>query len=340
MKITRRHGLAAGLATSVGLALGKPARAEAKTLRFAKQYGLPHLTLMIAERLRLVEKAAAAAGLGDVSVEWRTFAGASGITDALLSKAVDFASVGVPTLALLWDRTAGTAFPISGVVALQSAPAALVTRNEKVRTIADLSDRDRIALPAVKLTAQAIILQMAAAKQWGIENYARLDPLTISRSHPDAMIALLSGNSEITCHFTVAPFYQAEVADPSVRRILHSYDVLGGKHTNSLLLGPNAFIEQNPILTTAMVKAFEQVNDVIRHNPREAAAIYKDMTGDKRSSEEQLESLIKDPEVEYTTAPVNIGPFVDFMHLAKTIKRKPERLSQMFALPGLLPPSL
>jgi NitT/TauT family transport system substrate-binding protein len=36
-----------------------------------------------------------------------------------------------------------------------------------VKTIADFSDKDRIALPAVTVSVQARILQMAAAKQWG-----------------------------------------------------------------------------------------------------------------------------------------------------------------------------
>ena len=49
---------------------------------------------------------------------------------------------------------------------MQSMPYVLVTRNPNVKTIADFTENDKIALPAVKLTGHAIALEMASAKVW------------------------------------------------------------------------------------------------------------------------------------------------------------------------------
>jgi hypothetical protein len=72
-----------------------------------------------------------------------------------------------------------------------------------VKTIADFSDKDRIALPAVTVSVQARILQMAAAKQWGTAEFKRLDRLTQSVPHPDATAAVIAGQTELNSHFAI-----------------------------------------------------------------------------------------------------------------------------------------
>ena len=47
---------------------------------------------------------------------------------------------------------------IKGMTALQSMPFYLMSRNPAVKTLKDFSDGDRIALPAVKITIQSLIL--------------------------------------------------------------------------------------------------------------------------------------------------------------------------------------
>jgi NitT/TauT family transport system substrate-binding protein len=87
----------AGAAAAL-FALGhfQPASAEATTLRAAKQFGLGYVQFIIMEDLKLTEKHAKAAGLGDAKVEWRTFRAADVMNDALLSGNVDFISPSVP----------------------------------------------------------------------------------------------------------------------------------------------------------------------------------------------------------------------------------------------------
>ena len=54
-----------------------------------------------------------------------------------------------------------------GIAAYNTLPLTLVTKNPKVQTIKDFTDTDRIAVPAVRASTQAILLQMAAEQAWG-----------------------------------------------------------------------------------------------------------------------------------------------------------------------------
>ncbi len=159
------------------------AQAEVKEVRLSKQHGLPYLPMIVIEEQKLIEKHAARLGLGDVATIWSQQAGPAAQLDALLAGQVDFIGPGMPTLATIWDRTVGTAQEVRALSAMQSMPYVLVTRNPNVTTIADFTDADKIALPAVKLTGHALALGMAAAKLWGFEKY---DKLELDHHHPGA----------------------------------------------------------------------------------------------------------------------------------------------------------
>src|SRR5437762_8468606 len=223
-----QHSIIVAFLTA-GLALAAiPARGEMAEINVAQQYGISYLPLMLMEEKKLIEKHAKAAGV-DVKVGWAKFAGGNVMNDALLSGSLQFASGGVGPLVTLWARTRGN-LDVRGVSALNSMPLHLVTRNPNVKTISDFRDSDRIALTAVKVSAQAVLLQMAAEQAFGAGQQNRLDPLTVTMSHPDAMQALLSGQSEIDAHFGSPPFQYQEVAKGS-HVVLNSYDVLGGPAT-------------------------------------------------------------------------------------------------------------
>src|SRR5258708_16028677 len=117
-----------------------------------------------------------------------------------------FGVAGRPSLATLWDKTVGTANEVRGLCAAQSMPYMLVTSNPKVKTIRDFSAEDKIALPSIKVSAQAVCLQMAAAREWGQDQYARLDPFTITLPHPDATINILPKPTHVTSHYPALPF--------------------------------------------------------------------------------------------------------------------------------------
>ena len=325
---TTARGLAALSATL--LALSAPqALAESGEVRAAQQFGLSYLALMIMEDSKLVEKHAKAAGLGDIKVTWAKLGGPGAMNDALLSGGIDFATGGVPSLITLWSKTRGTGNEVRGVGALNSMPVNLVTSNPNVKSIRDFTDKDKIAVTTVKVSTQALLLQMAAAKEFGDHNYAKLDPLTVSLPHPDAMTALLSGGGTITAHFSSPPFQYQEAAKPGIRTILNNYEILGGPATFNVVWSTTKFRDANPKIYTAFVAAFEEATSIINRDKRAAAELYKRMSGTKESVEE-LVKMMEDPLVEYTLAPKSIMKTAEFMARIGTIKEAPASWKDLF----------
>jgi NitT/TauT family transport system substrate-binding protein len=313
-----------------------PARAEVSEINVAQQYGISYLPLMLMEEQKLIEKHAKAAG-ADVKVGWAKFAGGNVMNDALLSGSLQFASGGVGPLVTLWARTRGN-LDVRGVAALNSMPLHLVTRNPNVKALADFGPSDRIALPAVKVSVQAVLLQMGAEQAFGPGQQNRLDPLTVTMSHPDAMQALLSGQSEIDAHFGSPPFQYQEVARPGVHVVLNSYDVLGGPATFNVVWTTAKFKNDNPRLYEAFVKALDEATAEINRDKRAAAEAYLRISKDKDTIDNILK-MMNDPSIVYTTTPQNVMKFAEFMAKTGAIKVKAESWRDFFfpnvySLPG------
>jgi NitT/TauT family transport system substrate-binding protein len=302
------------------------AYAEMSEIRVAQQYGISYLPLMIIEDQKLIEKHAKAAGL-DVKVNWSKFAGGSVMNDALLSGGLQFASGGVGPLVTLWAKTHGN-LDVKAVSAINSMPLYLVTRNPAVKTINDFTDKDKIALPAVKVSIQAVTLQMAAEKAFGPGQQNKLDHLTVTMSHPDAMQALTSGQSEITAHFGSPPFQEREIA-AGMHRVLNSYEVLGGPATFNLVWTTKKFHDENPKLYAAFVAALDEATAEINQDKRKAAETYLRISKDK-SGVDAILGMLNDPEIVYTTTPNNVMKYVDFMNKIGSIKVQPASWKDLF----------
>jgi NitT/TauT family transport system substrate-binding protein len=308
-------------------ALIRPAAAATRIV-LGKQYGLPFLPQMVMEAQKLIEQHAAKNGVAGLEVGWQTMGGPGALNDALLTGQIQFVTVAAPSLATLWDKTAGTPQEVRGLCAVQSMPYVLVTRNAAVKTIADLTADDRIAVPTVKISGQAMALQMAAARLWGFDQYERLDPLTVSLGHPDALQAMLSG--QISTHFASSPFQYYELKVPGFHVVLKSYETTGGMHTNGLQVATRQFHDANPAICAAVLAAQDEASAFIRANPREAARIYIALANEKRSPVDEMAAMIADPDVEYTTTPARLMVLVAFMHKVGRLKRWPESWKDMF----------
>lgn len=310
------------------LAFSPVARAEVTEVKIAQQFGISYLPLMYLEHERLLEKHAKAMGLGDIKVTWAKFAGGNVMNEALLSGSLHFASGGVGPLVTLWAKTRGN-LDVKAVCAMNSMPLYLNTRNPNVKSIRDFTEKDKIALPAVKVSIQAVTLQMAAAKEWGQENYDKLDKLTVSMKHPDGMAALLSDASEITAHFTSPPFQYQELEKPGIRTVLNSFDVLGGPATFNLIWTTSKFREENPKIYVAFLKAFEEAIETINKNKGAAADNYIRWANYKGTRDEILK-ILNDPLVKFTMVPNNTTKYSDFLYKIGSIKVKPESWKDMF----------
>jgi len=321
--------LAAVAALAAALIVPKTALAEANVVRVAKQFGVGYMQYMVMQELKLVEKHAKAAGL-DVTTEWSTFRSSDVMNDALISGSVDFVSLGVPGIITIYSKTKGTASEVKGVLGLNVLPLMLLVRDPAIKSLKDFKDTHRIALPAVKVSNQAIILQMAAAKEFGDAKYNSLDHLTVSMSHPDATAAMLGGQSEITANFSSAPFQYRQMKNPNVKLVLNSKDLfLDDPMSFNIVAATSKFRTDNPKLYAAFVAGMKEATDIINADKRKGAEIYLKVSGEKTTVDDIME-VLADKDIVYNNRVGGIRAFVDFMAKTGSLRNPPANWRDMF----------
>ncbi len=307
-------------ALALSFAVAAPAHAEGR-IRIAEQFGIVYMLLNIAQDQQLIEKQGKKAGI-DIVVERMQLSGGSAVNDALLSGAIDIAGAGVGPLLTIWDRTNGKQ-NVRGVASLGSFPYYLVSNNPKVKSIADLTEKDRIALPAVTVSVQSRILQYAAAKQWGDKEFARLDKFTQTLPHPDAAAAVIAGGTEINGHFGNPPFQEQELAgNPNAHIVLNSYDVLGGPSSATVLYATEKFRNENPKTYRAFTAALAEAAHYAITNPEGATDAYIRISKSK-VDRALLLKIVKNPQVQFSVAPQNTYGLAQFLYRVGAIKKQP-----------------
>jgi NitT/TauT family transport system substrate-binding protein len=305
--------------------LAPSARAGSETLRMGIQPGLSYLPYAVAAQGKLIEAAAKEAGLGDVSLIWRVFAVGNVMNDALISGDVDIAATGISGFLVLWSKTHGKM--VRALYSYGHMPLTLVSRNPAVKSIADFTDKDRIAIPAVKVSIQAMYLQMAAEKMWGPEKLYALDALTVGRAHPDAMAALL-GNTEINAHFAIPPFNYIELRDPRIHSVVDSETLLGTPISNGITYTTEAFYRANPKLIQAVYAGMAEAMRIINEEPLRAAKLYLAHGGEKLPPD-GIVMMIRAPSTVWDLQPRGVMRIAQFMHRTSQISGAPAELREL-----------
>jgi NitT/TauT family transport system substrate-binding protein len=305
------------------------ASAEVEVIKIPRGAGgFGFLPLLVMEKKGLVEAKAKEAGIDILRVEWIKLGGPALVNDLLLSGSADVVGAGPPAFLTLWDRTRG-GIGVKGIAGMTSVPMYLNTRAPHLKSLKDLTPADKIAITAVKVSIPAIIMQMAAIKDFGAAEFARYDQYTVGLTHPDALIALLSGSAGISAHFASPPFHQRERRSADVRTILTSNEVMGGPSTFTMLYATSKFHDANPKVFGALVKALQEAIAFINADKRAAAQIFLEMEGQGMKLEEILE-VLGDPDMRFTTSPENVMKYAEFMAGVGSLKQRPATWQDMF----------
>jgi NitT/TauT family transport system substrate-binding protein len=251
------------------------------------------------------------------------------MNDGLLSGTMHFAAQGAPSMITLWDRTRGN-MGIKGVSAMTTYPLYLVTKNPDVKSIKDFTDKDKIAVPSVKISTQAIMLQMAAAEAFGEKNYTRLDPLTISLAHPDAFLALTNNTAGVNAHFASSPFYEQEIKMPGAHVITTNYKILGGPASALIVTTTTKFRESNPKTYRAFYDGLAEAIEIVNKDKRAAAKAYLELAKDTKNSVDDIFAIINDKDYVYTLQPQKVLKTAQFMAKVGSIKQTPKTVEEMF----------
>jgi NitT/TauT family transport system substrate-binding protein len=303
------------------------ASAEVAEVKLMSQYGIGYMQLTVMKAEKLVEKHLARNGLSNSKVTWATLGAGAAANDALLSGQLHMAAGGTGPAIILWDRTRST-MDVRGVAALSSMPNLLVTRNPNIKSIKDFTEKDRIAMAGAGSSVQTTYLQMAAAREFGIDNFKKLNPMMVNLAHPDGLRAMLSGSGEIQSQFTSPPFQNTAI-ESGARPVLNSYDIMGGPNTFLMVWSTSKFRVENPRSYKSVLDALREATDFINANKRKAAELYVAEGGGKESVDKIL-AIMNDPQIRYTLAPERILPFAQFMHQVGTLKTKPASWKDLF----------
>ncbi len=316
-----------GLALGLAAAVAAPAQAEVDKIRIAKGFGVSYLPLIVMEHEKLFEKHAKAAGL-DSTAEWLVLDGGTTQAQLLVAGNLEVSSGGLGPLITIWSRTKGS-LDVKGMASINSMPLYLNTRNEKVKDITDFTDADRIALPVIGSSIQAVILRMAAEKAFGEGKHETLDKMTVAMAHPDGTAALLSGRTEVTAHLTAPPFMYQQLKDPAIHRVFSSYDVTEGPHTFNAIWTTTKFREENPKTYAAFLAGLKEAIDNINADKGKYAEVYK--TADNSRLElDFIREIMNMEETRYTMTPERTEYFAKFLEKTGAIKEAPASWKDMF----------
>lgn len=308
--------------SGIGLFLalsGMQAHAEGK-ISIAQQFGIGYLILDVVRDQKLIEKYGKQQGI-DIDVDWASISGATAMNEALLAGALDVVSAGVPPMLTMWDRTRGKQ-NVKAVAALGSLPNYLLSNNPNVKTLKDLSDKDRIAVPAAGVGFQSRTLQIETARLFGKDNFKKFDNISVSLPHPDATAALIAGGSEINTHFSSAPFYyQALAANSKVHKVISSYDILGGPATFNVLYTTQKFHDDNPKTYKAFYNALVEAAKLIKADKAKAADTFIRVQNSKLSAD-LVRRILDDPENDFTVSPHRTYVYADELYKLGVLKNK------------------
>ena len=312
--------------------LAVPARAETDKLRIGLQYGLPYMQLVILQDRDFIGARAKEAGI-DLKAEFVTVSGPAVLNDSLISGALDVGAVGMSNLVTLWEKTRSS-IGIRGLSGMNIMPLLLVTKDPNLKTLADYGPNDRIAVPSVKVSMQAMMLDILAAKAFGEADYRKLDPNTLSMGHPDAMAGLLAGGGSFTSHFSSLPYQHMELASPGMHVVASSFDAIG-PHSVSALAATTRFRTANPTVVKVFLQALQDATDLINDHRPEAAETYLKVTHDKMTPAE-LVAIMGDDGVSFTLRPQGAEATADFMFKTGVIKQKPKSWQELYfdTVPG------
>jgi NitT/TauT family transport system substrate-binding protein len=173
-------------------------------------------------------------------------------------------------------------------------------------------------------------MQMHAAKKYGAAQATRFDKYMVSMTHPDAVVALLSGGTGVSAHFASPPFHQRERRDPKVRTIMTSDEVMGGSTTFTMLSTTRKFRDENPAVYNAVLRALEEANMRIATDPRAAAEVLLASTPNSGFSLDETVAMLQDPAITFTTTPENVSKYAAFMHEIGSIASRPASWKDVF----------
>ncbi|HMN56834.1 MAG TPA: ABC transporter substrate-binding protein [Ottowia sp.] len=329
MRLLSKLGMSTAICAALVSLGGVGSAQAAQEITITKQPSIIYLPALVMEKQGLIEKAAAKEGIADLKVDWRSFSSGGAATDALLSGNVQIVNSGLGNMLLLWDRTKGQ---VKGIATNSALPEELVTRDPRIHSLKDYGPKDKIAVPTVRVSTQALLLQLACEQVFGPDQWSKLDANTVQMGHPDATAMMANPAGEVSSHFGAPPYSYRELKSvPNAHVVIRSTDIIKGGLSQSTLFTTTKFADANPKIIQAVLTASQQAVDFIKAHTRESVAIYRELSGDKTSVDEVMDILAQPGMMDaYTLQPLGSMVFAKHMHKVGILKTMPASWKDYF----------
>lgn len=292
---------------------GCETRKEENTITIADQYGLAYAPVQIMKDNNFL-----AEYKDNINIKWKKLANTAAIREAMLAGEVDIGFIAIPPFLIGKDK--GMEWKI--ISGLSMSPLGLMTYKENIKTLADISKDDRIALPQPG-SIQHILLAMAARREFGDPGH--FDDQLVTMAHPDGMNALLS-RKEITAHFTSPPYLFMESKEEGIHQILSGREALGSEFSFIVGVCTDDFYNKHPEIYRAFLKSLHLSIEFINKNPGEAASL---LANNYDLPKETIEKYITWPGMSYNPKIKGLNKFINFMREAKYIELENVTLNQL-----------
>lgn len=309
--------------------------AQAQTvheLRIGVQFGLGYLPFHVADRAGFLASRMREQGIEPVPVRIVQLAGSPQMNDGLLSGTLEIASGGYTAMMVFCEKTRGAGDnQFLGITALASVPYDLFTVDPALKSLRDVDvQRDKIGVPAIKVSVPAVYLAMAAEQLYGPGKQNALDAATVSLAQPDGATSLLSGGSTVNGYLFSPPFIQQMVGKPNVRRVWSSNELFGSPATALVSWTTQKFHRDNPKLFAAIVAAMKDAMTLISDDPKRAVEIYIAAEHSKLTPELLIAALADRASLRYTLAPEQSMKIANFLARTGALKSPPSQWKDLF----------
>ena len=205
----------------------------------------------------------------------------------------------------------------------------LLTNKPNIKSIKDFGPNDRIALPSIRVSIQAIVLAMGVEQAFGPGKAGELDNIQVAMAHPEAYAALTSGAGGVTGYMASSPFQERALKLPNITKVADSFSIQGGPATLSVIYAKSDFVDKNPKLTAAFMEAQKKAVAMIKSDLKGSIDKYYAVTKDK-TDRAIVEEILSGPNYDFDIFPKESMKIADFMVKTGALKQKPTSWKDYF----------
>jgi hypothetical protein len=170
--------------------------------------------------------------------------------------------------------------------------------------------------------------QSSSAAVWPTGNHGKLDHIVITTAHPDATIAMLTAQRDVTANFSSVPFQYRQQKQAGIHQLMTSTDILGGPEAFNIVATTTKLRTEHPKLNAAFLGALKEATAMVNKDKAWAAEAYLCISKDKMPLDELLE-IVPHPDVEFMTKLAPIDSIIQFMARTGSYKNKPKSAAEL-----------